>query len=103
MQYKLIGLTLQDSIVAAAGSSTFINSFGDVNDCNAASGTGSNNSEANALAPCVAPYTLDHLLFLDNTAAPNVFRSSPIWQAAGNSVAFANYNSANGGDGGGFS
>ncbi|MCU1270947.1 MAG: hypothetical protein JWN74_2241 [Acidobacteriaceae bacterium] len=98
VQYKLIGLTLQDSIFAAAGSSTFTNSFGDVNDCNAASGTGSNNSEANALVPCVAPYALHHLLFLDNTASPTVFRSSPIWQAAGSLVAFANYNSANGGD-----
>ena len=98
VQYKLIGLTLQDSIFAAPGASTFVNSFGDVNDCNAASGTGSNNTEAKALIPCVSPYVFNHLLLLDSTAASTVFLSSPIWQVAGTSAGFANYNSANGGD-----
>lgn len=97
-QYKLIGLTLQDSIFAAPGSSTFVNSFGELNDCNAANGSGSTNSEANAVVPCVAPYRFNHLLLLDSSAAPTVFLSSPVWELANNSVAFANYNGANGGD-----
>lgn len=97
-QYKLIGLRLQDSIFAAPGASTFTNSFGDVNDCNSASGSGANNTEANALVPCVSPYVFNHMLLLDNTAASSVFVSPQIWQSVGASVGFANYNSANGGD-----
>jgi len=97
-QFKLIGLTLQDSIFAAQGSSTFVNSFGDANDCDLAMGSGNNNTEANALVPCVAPYKFNHLLLLDNTASPTAYLSSPVWQAGNSSVAFANYNGASGGD-----
>ena len=97
-QYKLIGLTLQDSIFAAPGSSTFVNAFGEANDCDSASGSGSNNTEASALLPCVAPYIFNHLLLLDSTASAAAFLSSPVWAVANSSVGFANYNGANGGD-----
>ncbi len=97
-QYKLIGITLQDSIFAAPGSSTFVNAFGEANDCDLAAGSGTNNTEANALLPCVAPYVFNHLLLLDSTASATVFLSSPIWELANSSVAFANYNGANAGD-----
>ena len=97
-QSKVASFTWQDNFFAAPGSSTFINANGEANDCNTASGSGSNNTEARALAPCFNGYIFNHLALLDNTASPSVFLSSPIWQPAATAVGFVNYNGGNGGD-----
>lgn len=97
-QPKLINYTLQDSFFAAPGSSTFVNPNGGNTNCNIAQGSGSNNSEARALASCFNGYIFNHLALLDSTASSSVFLSSPIWQPASTAVGFVNYNGGNGGD-----
>jgi hypothetical protein len=97
-QPKLINYTLQDSFFAAPGSSTFVNPNGGNTNCNIAQGSGSNNSEARALASCFNGYVFNHLALLDSTASSSVFVSTPIWQPASTAVGFVNYNGGNGGD-----
>ena len=112
-QSQLGPFIFQNNIVSSTGAQTFQNNFGDVDDCNAASGTGSNNSEALAFqgtgftpaSPCFSQYTFSPNVLMDSTACPqpgcggtSVFSSSNIFQPAATAVGFVNYNSGNGGD-----
>jgi hypothetical protein len=106
-QFQLGPLNLTNSILVSTGNSTFANFNGDPNDCNTASGTGANNSEARAFMgtgytpalPCTSSYQFNHLALLDSTASPSVFTSANIWQPAStDATLFRNYNGGNGGD-----
>jgi hypothetical protein len=98
-QYTMINLKLTNNIVASVGSTSFINTNGEGGDCNAAVGSGSNNTEVKALVPCWSPYTFNFNALTDSTASPSVFTSSPIWQPASSATdLFANYNGGKDGD-----
>lgn len=96
---KPFGYVMQDSFFAANTAATFFDPNGG-SSCNLASGTGVNNTEARGMVPCFTAggYTFNHLNLTGSTASPGVFLSSPIWQTAGASIGFVNYNNANGGD-----
>src|SRR5205823_8336520 len=57
-----------------------------------------NNTELKALPNCWNPYIWNFNNLTDSTATATNFTSHPIWQVAGNSIGFANYHNANGGD-----
>jgi hypothetical protein len=89
-QYQLINFKIQDNIIAAAGSSTFINANGENNDADQAQGTGATDTEALAfqgtgwnavaLASCKHPAS-------GNTFYCNV--SGTGWELSSNGGAYA--------------
>jgi hypothetical protein len=96
-QFKMIGLNIQNSIIAADGSASFVNGNGEGSDC--LTGSGSSNTEATALASCWAPYQFNYLALTNSTASPSIFISSPLWQPAATATdLFANYNGGKDGD-----
>lgn len=98
-QFPLVGLTVQNNLWMAPGSTTFVNANGEANDCNTAQGTGANNTEFKALAACWIPHVLDHMALLDSTASTsNFLNPTLIWPIAATLVGFANYNGAVNGD-----
>jgi hypothetical protein len=106
-QFPMTGFTLSNSIIMAPGSTTFSDANGESPSCNAASGTGASNTEARALAgsnsakPCFLPgYVFSPNAFVDLTASPAVFSSSPIYQPLDSDTTL--FPSYNGGDGGSY-
>jgi hypothetical protein len=104
-QFPIGFFQLTNSIIMQPKSTTFSDANGEVPSCNAASGTGANNTEARALAgsnsaqPCFAPgYLLNNDAFVDSTAAPSVFLSPTIYQPLDSDTdLFPYYNGGKGG------
>jgi hypothetical protein len=105
-QFQMGPFSITNSIIACPGSTTFTNNFGDANDCNAAAGATTSNTESLAMQgagyspakPCTSTYSLQRNALADNTAAPGNF-TSVIWQPTSTaSDLFANYNAGSGGN-----
>jgi hypothetical protein len=109
--FPLGPIIIENNIFSSADNgtaSTFVNGFGDANDCNRASGTGANNNLSFAFLgtfytpprPCSQTPYFDYNLFLDSTAALSVFLpSTHIFKSSSTATdLFVSANGLNGGD-----
>lgn len=93
VQFPVSNFTFQDNIIASAGTTTFINANGELNDCNLG------NTEAKALVPCLVPYVFANNGLLDSTAPDSQFLNpASIYRMSNTLAKFVNYNNGKNGD-----